>query len=59
MGLVSEYLKLIMPYGHLIVYGIIIVLVVLFMPQGVTRAAAKLLTRKLQVGGVDSASLRD
>ena len=34
LGLVSEYLKLIMPYGHLIVYGIIIVLVVLFMPQG-------------------------
>lgn len=59
LGLVSEYLKLIMPYGHLIVYGIIIVLVVLFMPQGITRAVAKLFTRKMQVGGVDSASLRD
>ena len=37
LGLVSEYLKLIMPYGHLIVYGLIIVLVVLFMPSGIYR----------------------
>ena len=30
LGLSSEYLKLIMPYGHLIIYGVIIVVVVLF-----------------------------
>jgi len=35
LGIISEYLKLIMPYGHLIVYGLIIVVVVLFMPKGV------------------------
>jgi len=35
LGLSSEYLKLIMPYGHLIIYGVIIVVVVLFMPNGV------------------------
>lgn len=56
LGLVSEYLKLIMPYGHLIVYGVIIVLVVLFMPQGITRPIYKWLTRKTNVGGVTSAN---
>ncbi|MDK2943999.1 ABC transporter permease [Mesotoga sp. H07pep.5.4] len=35
LGLSSEYLKLIMPYGHLIIYGVIIVVVVLFLPNGV------------------------
>ncbi|SSC13944.1 Inner-membrane translocator [Mesotoga infera] len=35
LGLSSEYLKLIMPYGHLVIYGVIIVVVVLFMPDGV------------------------
>ncbi len=34
LGLVSEWLKLKIPYGHLVVYGIIIVIVILFMPQG-------------------------
>ncbi|HPD39055.1 MAG TPA: branched-chain amino acid ABC transporter permease [Mesotoga infera] len=34
LGLSSEYLKLVMPYGHLIIYGVIIVLVVLFIPRG-------------------------
>ncbi len=57
LGLASEYLKLIMPYGHLIVYGVIIVLVVLFMPQGITRPIMKWLTRKTNVGGVNSASI--
>ncbi len=41
LGLVSEWLKLQMPYGHLIVYGIIIVLVILFMPQGLLGLARK------------------
>lgn len=34
LGVIAEYLKLFIPYGHLIVYGIIIILVILFMPQG-------------------------
>ncbi len=34
LGLVAEWLKLKIPYGHLVVYGIIIVVVILFMPQG-------------------------
>ncbi|MDF1569549.1 MAG: branched-chain amino acid ABC transporter permease, partial [Spirochaetaceae bacterium] len=34
LGVVAEYLKLFIPYGHLIVYGIIIILVILFMPRG-------------------------
>lgn len=59
LGLVSEYLKLIMPYGHLIIYGVIIVLVVLFMPQGVARPVIKWLDRKGNVGGVNSASTRN
>ena len=35
LGIISEYLKLVLPYGHLIVYGLIIVFVVLFMPSGI------------------------
>jgi len=34
LGVVAEVLKLKIPYGHLVVYGIIIVLVILFMPKG-------------------------
>jgi len=34
LGIVSETLKLKIPYGHLVVYGIIIVVVILFMPNG-------------------------
>lgn len=34
LGLVAETLKLRIPYGHLVVYGIIIILVILFMPDG-------------------------
>ena len=35
LGVVSEYLKLKIPYGHLAVYGLIIIVVILFMPQGI------------------------
>tara|TARA_B100000614_G_scaffold222779_1_gene210735 strand:+ start:16 stop:993 length:978 start_codon:yes stop_codon:yes gene_type:complete len=35
LGVVGEYLKLFIPYGHLLVYGVIIVLVILFMPRGI------------------------
>lgn len=45
LGIVGEYLKLYIPYGHLIVYGIIIVLVILFMPNGIVGLSGKLLNR--------------
>jgi branched-chain amino acid transport system permease protein len=32
---ISEFLKLQIPYGHLMVYGIIIVVAILFFPQGI------------------------
>jgi branched-chain amino acid transport system permease protein len=35
LGLAGEYLKLQIPYGHLLVYGVIIVVVILFMPKGI------------------------
>ena len=35
LGALSEYLKLRIPYGYLLVYGAIIVIVTLFLPQGV------------------------
>jgi branched-chain amino acid transport system permease protein len=35
LGIVAEFLKLKIPYGHLIVYGVIIIVVILFMPQGI------------------------
>jgi branched-chain amino acid transport system permease protein len=34
LGVSAEFLKLKLPYGHLMVYGVIILLVILFMPQG-------------------------
>ncbi len=35
LGAVSEFLKLQIPYGHLLVYGLIIVIAILFFPQGI------------------------
>jgi branched-chain amino acid transport system permease protein len=35
LGVVSEFLKLQIPYGHLMVYGLIIVVAILFFPQGI------------------------
>jgi len=35
LGLLGEYLKLFIPYGHLVIYGLIIVFVILFMPRGI------------------------
>jgi len=34
LGLVSEWLKMQIPCGHLVVYGVMIIVVILFMPQG-------------------------
>jgi branched-chain amino acid transport system permease protein len=41
LGVASEWLKLKIPYGHLIVYGVIIIVVILFMPQGLLGLARK------------------
>ena len=35
LGVISEFLKLKIPYGHLLVYGLIIVIAILFFPQGI------------------------
>jgi branched-chain amino acid transport system permease protein len=35
LGVASEFLKLHIPYGHLLVYGLIIVMAILFFPQGI------------------------
>lgn len=45
LGVASEWLKLQMPYGHLVVYGIIIIIVILFMPRGLFGLARKLARR--------------
>jgi branched-chain amino acid transport system permease protein len=50
LGVVAEYLKLIIPYGHLVVYGIIIILVILFMPQGLW-GLVRSIARKLEKRG--------
>ncbi len=55
LGIISEYLKLIMPYGHLIVYGIIIVIVVLFLPQGVYKPIRNKFLKRSIVGGDNNA----
>ncbi len=41
LGLVAEWLKLQIPYGHLVVYGAMIIVVILFMPQGLLGMARK------------------
>lgn len=35
LGLASEYLKLVMPYGHLVIYGLILIITIMFMPKGI------------------------
>jgi branched-chain amino acid transport system permease protein len=39
LGAIDEVLRVQIPYGHLLVYGIVLVVVVLFMPHGILRAA--------------------
>lgn len=49
LGFASEYLKLIMPYGHLIIYGIMIVLIILFLPKGIYGTTKdKIITHKIE-----------
>jgi branched-chain amino acid transport system permease protein len=52
LGVASEWLKLKIPYGHLVVYGVIIILVILFMPQGLFGLARK----AMRAGGKPGAS---
>jgi len=46
LGIAAEWLKLQIPYGHLVVYGIIIILVILLMPQGLYGLVKKRLSRR-------------
>lgn len=50
LGVLAEYLKLYIPYGHLIVYGIIIILVILFMPRGFVGLISGSATRRRGTG---------
>jgi branched-chain amino acid transport system permease protein len=45
LGVVSEFLKLQIPYGHLLVYGVIIVITILFFPQGIVGTLGKRLKK--------------
>ncbi len=51
LGVVAEYLKLQIPYGHLMVYGAMIVVVTLFAPRGVLRTLKVQTTRLLAARG--------
>jgi len=51
LGVVSEYLKLRIPYGHLLVYGAMIVIITLFAPRGVLRALKVQLERVIAMRG--------
>ncbi len=52
LGVASEWLKLKIPYGHLVVYGVIIVLVILFMPQGLVGLARKTIRENRKAGAI-------
>jgi branched-chain amino acid transport system permease protein len=45
LGAVSEFLKLRIPYGHLLVYGLIIVIAILFFPKGIVGTLGQRLER--------------
>jgi len=56
LGVLSEYLKLRFPYGHLIIYGVIIVAIVLFMPHGILGMLKKIAQKTgTEVGGNENA----
>ena len=48
LGVVSEFLKLRIPYGHLLVYGLIIVIAILFFPQGIVGTLGQRLKRSAE-----------
>jgi branched-chain amino acid transport system permease protein len=45
LGVISEFLKLKIPYGHLLVYGLIIVIAILFFPRGIVGTLAQRLRK--------------
>ena len=49
LGVISEFLKLKIPYGHMVVYGLIIVIAILFFPQGIVGTLGQKL-RKTHTG---------
>jgi len=56
LGVASEWLKLKIPYGHLVVYGIIIIIVILFMPKGLLGLARKARQGQGMAGGREGGS---
>ncbi|WP_448535857.1 branched-chain amino acid ABC transporter permease [Pseudothermotoga sp.] len=46
LGLASEYLKLVMPYGHLIIYGLILIFTIMFLPRGIYGTVANKIAAK-------------
>jgi branched-chain amino acid transport system permease protein len=48
LGVISEFLKLKIPYGHQMVYGLIIVLAILFFPQGIVGTIRQKLRRNIK-----------
>jgi ABC-type branched-chain amino acid transport system, permease component len=55
LGLVAETLKLKIPYGHLVVYGLIIIVVILFMPNGLYGLWRKSRRRAAAAAGKEAA----
>lgn len=51
LGVLGEYLKLLIPYGHMVVYGLIIVFVILFMPKGIVGLVRTIVERRHNEGG--------
>jgi branched-chain amino acid transport system permease protein len=51
LGVLGEYLKLYLPYGHRLVYGVIVVVVMLGMPRGIAGAVRALARRTVHKGG--------
>jgi len=45
LGGIADYLKLLLPYGHLLVYGIVVVIVILFVPRGIVGTVSERLER--------------
>jgi branched-chain amino acid transport system permease protein len=59
LGVASEFLKLKIPYGHLVVYGFIIVIVILFMPQGLFGLYRGWLRRRASARSAPAAAPRE
>jgi branched-chain amino acid transport system permease protein len=48
LGVISEFLKLKIPYGHQLVYGLIIVLAILFFPKGIVGTIGQKLKKNIK-----------